>query len=250
MTGIKDQIMNIKILGTGGAINNGLPYNSFLINEDLLVESPPDIMNSLFREGVDRKKISAIYISHFHADHCFGLPFLLLRNFVDGYSIHVKIIGPEGIEERIMETCIIAFGAEHKMQNWIREHVSFREIGEGRDIKVNMQYRITPVKMFHSPDTYGFVLETEGKKTAYIADTYWEDSLLAYFEDVDTVIIDLNGDRTDKNKVHISEDDLMEYALPNIKKTDIIFHGTHLRENKISKNKRIRYLIPGEELKI
>ena len=43
--------MNIRMLGTGGAINNGLPYNSFIINEDLLIETPPDIMISLFREA-------------------------------------------------------------------------------------------------------------------------------------------------------------------------------------------------------
>lgn len=240
--------MIIKILGTGGAINNGLPYNSFIINEDFLVETPPDIMTSLFREGVDRQKISVIYISHFHADHCFGLPFLLLRNFVDGYSTDIKVLGPKGIGQRVMEICTLAFGAEHLMQKWIREHVTYEEIESGREI--NTQYKLKPVKMFHSPETYGFVLESEGKKTAYIADTYWEDSLLEYIKDADTVLIDLNGERSDKSKVHISEYDLEQHALPNLKKKDIKFYGTHLKVNKTSSNMNIQYLIPGEEIEI
>ncbi|MGD9159684.1 MAG: MBL fold metallo-hydrolase [Desulfobacteraceae bacterium] len=242
--------MIIKILGTGGAINNGLPYNSFIINEDLLVETPPDIMTSLFREGINRKNISAIYISHFHADHCFGLPFLLLRNFIDRYSTYIKMIGPKGIEQRVTEICTLAFGAEHLMMKWIKDHVTYEEIEHGREIKINTQYKLTPVKMFHSPETYGFVLESEGKKTTYIADTYWEDCLLEYIEDADTVLIDLNGEKSDKSKVHISEYDLEQHALPNLKKKDTIFFGTHLKVNKTSNNKNIRYLIPGEEIEV
>ena len=241
--------MQIKILGTGGAINNGLFYNSFLINEDLLVESPPDIMHSLFREKIDRSKVSAIYISHFHADHFFGLPFLILRNFIDGFSTDIKLVGPEGIEERIMETSIIAFGTEHPMQNWIRTHATFHELSEEREITVNAQYKITPIKMFHSPDTYGFILEYNDKKITYIADTYWDDSLLKHFENADVVIIDLNGEGAD-NKVHLSENDLIQYVLPKIKKPGIKFYGTHLKENKISENRSIRYLKPGDTLEI
>ncbi len=242
--------MKIRILGTGGAINNGLPYNSFIINDDFLVETPPDIMNSLFREGVDRQKISEIYISHFHADHCFGLPFLLLRNFADGYSTGIKITGPKGIEQRVTDICTLAFGAEHLMQKWIGKYITFEEIYKGKEIEINTQYKLTPVKMFHSPETYGFVLESEGKKTAYIADTYWEDSLLEYIRDADSVLIDLNGEKSDRAKVHISEYDLEQYALPNIKKKDIKFYGTHLKEEKSSKNMHIRYLLPGKVIEV
>ena len=242
--------MKIKILGTGGAINNGLPYNSFIINDEFLVETPPDIMNSLFRECIDRQKISTIYISHFHADHCFGIPFLLLSNFNDKYSSNTRMIGPAGIEKIITEMCTLAFGAEHRMQKWIREHIVYQEIENGKEIKIDALYKLTPFKTFHTPDTYGFMLESEGKKTAYIADTYWDDTLLEYIRDVDTVLIDLNGEKSDEAKIHISEHDLKKYALPKLKDKDIRFYGTHLKQNKISKNKNIRYLTPGEEIEV
>ena len=242
--------MKIKILGTGGAINNGLPYNSFIINGDLLVETPPDIMISLFREAINRREIKTIYISHFHADHCFGLPFLLLRNFIDKYLGDIRIIGPKGIEQRVTEICTLAFGAGHLMQEWISSHVIFQEIESNKNINIDNRYELTPVKMFHSPETYGFLLEAQGKKTAYIADTYWEESLLECMIDADSVVIDLNGEQSDTARVHISEHDLVQQALPKIKNKDIRFYGTHLKEDKSSNNKNIRYLKPGETIEV
>lgn len=239
--------MKIKILGNGGAINDGLPYNSFIINDDILVESPPDVVHSILRENIDPYKIRTIFISHFHADHYFGLPFLFLRNFFFGSKNSIELIGPQGIEDRVKEICIIAFGSKHPMQIWIDEHVIYKEIENGQEISIAPHYKLKPIEMFHFTDTYGFVLNSKGNKVAYFADTYWKDSLLEYIGGVNTIIIDLNGEKTDEKNVHISENDLLKYALPKIK-SSVKFYGTHLRENKISANESIQYLKIGDEI--
>lgn len=236
------------MLGTGGAINDGIPYNSFIVDDTLLVETPPDIMNSLYREGIERKDISAIYISHFHADHCFGLPFLLLKNFFDGYTSDIDIYGPEGLRQRVSELCTLAFGPESRMLSWVNTYVRCHEVKEGKEVKVCANYNLTPIRMFHSEETYGFNLNEEGKSLLYIADSYWDNSFLSYMDDADAVLIDLNGEKTDTVKVHISEDDLIEHALPYLKKREVIFYGTHLKTSKVSSNIKIRYLKPGDEL--
>ncbi len=41
--------MKLKIPWDGGALNDGLPYYSFMINNTILVETPPDIKISLQR---------------------------------------------------------------------------------------------------------------------------------------------------------------------------------------------------------
>lgn len=236
------------MLGTGGAINDGLPYNAFIVDDTLLVETPPDIMNSLYREGIDRNNISAIYISHFHADHCFGLPFLLLKNFFDGYTSAIDIYGPEGIKQRVLDLCALAFGPESKMLSWVNTYVRCHEVKEGKKVKVSAKYSVTPIKMFHSEETYGFNLDAGVKRLLYIADSYWDMSLLSCMDDADAILIDLNGEKTDTVKVHISEDDLVEHALPYLKNREVIFYGTHLKFSKVSSNKKIRYLKPGDEL--
>ncbi|NLA74980.1 MAG: MBL fold metallo-hydrolase [Deltaproteobacteria bacterium] len=242
--------MRIKILGTGGAINDGLPYNSFIVDNCLLVETPPDIMNSLYREGIDRRNISTIYISHFHGDHCFGLPFLLLKNFFDGYTDTIHIKGPAGIKKWVLDICSFAFGPENRMQDWVRTHIISEEVIEGRCITLGRGYSLTPIRMFHSAETYGFTLESQGKRLLYIADSSWDNSLLSYMDHADAVLIDLNGEKSDIVKVHISEEELAEHALPRFKDKKIIFYGTHLRANKVSDIKQIHYLQPGDEIVI
>ncbi|MBN1904688.1 MAG: MBL fold metallo-hydrolase [Deltaproteobacteria bacterium] len=242
--------MKLKMLGTGGAINDGLPYNSFIVDSTLLVETPPDIMNSLYREGIERRDISTIYISHFHADHCFGLPFLLLKNFFDGFTETINIKGPRGINKWVQDICALAFGPENRMQGWVSKNVICEEIIEGMAIRVGKVYTLTPLRMFHSQETYGFNLNAGGKRLLYIADSYWDMSLLKYMDDADAVLIDLNGEKSDTVKVHISEDDLVKHALPYIKNREMIFYGTHLKASKVSSNKKIRYMKPGDEIMI
>jgi ribonuclease BN (tRNA processing enzyme) len=238
--------MKIKILGNGGAINDGLSYNSFIIDENFLIEAPPDIMNGIFRENIELLKIKTVYISHFHADHYFGIPFLLLRCFMEESETDVKIIGPEGIEDRVKGICETAFGKDHPMQKWVEEYVTYEFIGE-TEIILNSHYILKTIPLFHSPETFGFILESGGKKVVYLADTYWKDTLLEYIDDSDAVIIDLNGEKNDKVKVHISEEDLITFALPNVK-SGIKFYGTHLKKNKVSDNNRIKYVKPGDEI--
>ena len=56
--------ITITILGNGGCLNTGLPYNAFVFNDTLLVEAPPDIMLSLQTVGVALDEIDTIFISH------------------------------------------------------------------------------------------------------------------------------------------------------------------------------------------
>ncbi len=88
--------MIIKILGNGGALNDGLPYNSYTIDEKILIETPPDIMVSLHRENIDIYSLEAIYISHLHGDHTFGFPFLALDLFRNACSGRWKREVPHG----------------------------------------------------------------------------------------------------------------------------------------------------------
>ena len=117
--------MTVQILGNGGAISDGLKYNSFVIDLHLLIEVPPDIIETLFSNSIPINQIEEIFISHLHGDHCFGFPFLALKQFFDGKNELIRLIGPKGIENRLKELTILAFGSDHPVMNWINSHYSF-----------------------------------------------------------------------------------------------------------------------------
>jgi ribonuclease BN (tRNA processing enzyme) len=98
--------MKIKILGNGGAINDGLPYNAFVINGTLLCETPPDIMLSINKNFVELSSINTIYISHLHGDHIFGLPFLIISAFFlhvgNDKKLSFIIVGPVHLKASLL----------------------------------------------------------------------------------------------------------------------------------------------------
>jgi hypothetical protein len=59
------------------------------------------------------------------------------------------------------------------------------------------------------------------------------------------VIIDLNGQKDDTHKVHLSIDDLLEYAIP-ITKGKTVYYGTHLKEEFKEYNDKIRCCKSGD----
>ena len=65
-------------LGTGNFLAPpGRYWNSFVIDGSVLVEPSPTALPHLRRCGFAVDDIEVVVVSHFHADHCFGWPFLL-----------------------------------------------------------------------------------------------------------------------------------------------------------------------------
>lgn len=253
LTGIYQ--MKIKILGNGGAISDGLPYNSFLIDDFFLAEAPPDLMNSLFREQVNLSKLRIVFISHVHADHYFGFPFLALRLFYDQAGRReggaIRIIGPQNITHRIKELCVIAFGDDHPLIPWLESKVECVETGPHEKIELENDLSIRTIPMSHFIETYGFSLyQNERMIFSYFADTLWSDELLPIVKSGPGVILaDLNGEPSDPVRLHLSESDLLERALPHCP-AGTVFYGTHLKVAKKSGLERIKYVNPGDVIDI
>jgi len=228
--------MNIKILGNGGAINDGLPYNAFVINSTLLCETPPDIMLSIHKNSIDLPSINTIYISHLHGDHIFGLPFLILSAFYLNVRtekiLSFKIVGPEGLESMAENLLDAAFTLNHPCFKWMKEFCTFLEITEMSKPGLLDGFQTSIFKLDHLIDTYGFALahEDESVDFAYVADTRWCESLHTVLNNKPRVVlIDLNGEDNDHKRVHLSTGDLMRKAIPLTGRQSKYF-GTHLRK--------------------
>lgn len=214
--------MEIKILGNGGGTNKGLKYNSFIINKKYLCELPPDIMYTLNKNKINIYKIETIFISHLHGDHIFGIPFLILELFYystnnNNKNINIKIFGPKNTKKHTEQLLALSFSKNHPSINWIDKNITFIEINEKSIISFIPDYNIKYFKLNHPINTYGFALYNNKNEIllSYMPDTLWDSEIKKILEKKPkAVIIDLNGQKNEKKKVHLSIDDLKEFALP------------------------------------
>ncbi len=237
--------MNIKILGNGGAINDGLPYNAFVVNSTLLCETPPDIMLSVHRNLIELPSIDTIYISHLHGDHIFGLPFLILSafylNFGTDKILSFKIFGPEGLKKTSENLVDNAFSRRHPCFEWMKKFCTFFEVNETSTPDLVDGFQASLFKLDHLINTYGFSLCHEDKRVdfAYVADTRWCESLRTLLNNKPRVVlIDLNGEDNDQERVHLSMGDLIRKAIPLTGKQTKYF-GTHLRKEFDTTDSRV-----------
>ena len=56
-------------------------YPGYLIDGTILLDCPPGTTKKLYRLGMDPCSITDVLVTHFHADHYFDLPFLILARY-------------------------------------------------------------------------------------------------------------------------------------------------------------------------
>ncbi len=60
--------------------------------------------------GLDPVDLDAVWLSHFHGDHCMGLPALLLRLHEEGRTKPLTVVGPPGVAEVVGRLSEMAYG--------------------------------------------------------------------------------------------------------------------------------------------
>jgi hypothetical protein len=243
--------MRIQVLGNGGAINEGLPYSSFVVDGILLCETPPDIMLSLHKHAIEISSIKTVYISHLHGDHTFGLPFLLLSAFFahvqDGRVSSYTIVGPHGLEKAAKGLVVSAFTARHPCLGWMKQFCAFVEIGVSSEPVLLKGYHTSVFQLDHLRPTLGFSLTNRAGTVefAYIADTRWCTAIRHVIQNQPRfVLVDLNGQENDPFPVHLSMRDLCEKALP-ITGENTTYYGTHLKREFQSAIPCVKCAKPG-----
>ena len=243
--------LTIKILGNGGCLNNGLPYNASILNGHFLIEAPPDIMLSLQTSHIAYEKIDTIFISHLHGDHAFGLPFLIISMWMKSLQASkqasLTILGPDGIEGYVQKLTEIAFTTSHPCYAWLEENIMFNIIHKDFEMTSD-DLTLSCFDVRHLIETYGFLLSVDNRHIfAYIADTRWcpqVERILGGKPKV--VLMDMNGG--DQN-IHVSLPEVVEKGLP-ITGSDVVIYGTHLVKEFESRHGNIRCAKPGEEIVI
>jgi ribonuclease BN (tRNA processing enzyme) len=189
------QVVRIEFLGSGNAFcPPGRLHSLVLIDRNLLVDAPPTLIPQLRRAELSPASIRALLITHWHADHIFGFPFLLLdRRYISDregeaeLSVHLH----SGGVERLSQLCDLAFPGS--LQEMLEERVAFNVQERGRVSGVEgWMYERFPV--CHVPETepHGYDLQHEsGLRLIHCGDSGPCDEIARRSEEADVVIIEL-----------------------------------------------------------
>ncbi|MEQ8472421.1 MAG: MBL fold metallo-hydrolase [Marinoscillum sp.] len=205
--------MKLTVLGCGDAFASEGRFNtSFLLSDtgkNILIDCGASSLIRLKQVGVSPLDIETIVITHFHGDHYGGLPFFVISNYVElKRSEPFTIIGPVGIEKRVMELQEAMYPGSSQMIDSMG--VVFREFEDGL-VTEEGDLSVYARMVVHSPDSnpHGVKVTWRNKVVAFSGDTEWAESLIDLASDSDVFIIECNNYHKD-SPGHLSYQTILE----------------------------------------
>ncbi len=187
------QSLEILFLGSGNAFASGRYWNSFLVNGRYLFDASPVVLPHLKQSDTALEDIEAVFISHFHGDHFFGLPFLLLEYAeMTNRSKDLTIIGPPGVQERVRAVTEAGFPNVPRKQKCYEER--YHDLGDGLEGEV-AGLKFVARRVDHVPDLdcYGFRVEVGERTVAYSGDSVMCDGLIELADGADVFVVECSG---------------------------------------------------------
>jgi ribonuclease Z len=251
MTTMRNKKINIELLflGSGNAFAPGRAYGSFLVDDRILFEATPTTLPALRELNIPLKDIEYLFISHFHGDHCFGLPFIFLDHyFVTKRKKPLTIIGPKGLKKLSYTLIDLAFPDTRK--RYSRNFpVKILEVSPGKEYSLKtMTFKV--FKMSHGKNyNLGFSLAYKKKRLAYSGDTGLGPSLLELLQGANIAVLEmtsLDGDYP----FHLNQENILEIRKQLPPETRLIL--THLpaltgKQEKALKQNPYGVLLPAED---
>jgi ribonuclease Z len=199
-------VTSVVFLGTGNFLAPDRYWNSFVVGGRVLVEPAPTALPHLRRAGVDAGDLEAVLVSHFHPDHTFGWPFLLLEVLRRDRDRPLWVVGPPGVEA-FLEELLELGGVPDILEAGRQADLRFVEVdGRWQDLG---SVRVRGVEVDHVPHLrcFGFLLEVDGRVLGYSGDTRPCDGLDELAARGDALVLECNGPHPGP-AIHMEVDDV------------------------------------------
>jgi ribonuclease BN (tRNA processing enzyme) len=221
----KQANIELLFLGSGNGFTPGRAYSSFLVDGRILFEAAPTTLPALNKLGILLEDIQYLFISHLHADHSFGLPFIFLDHyFITRRKNPLKIIGPKGLKKFSNDLMDLAFPETRNKysKNFPVEYleVSPRKAYALRDMTFKTY------QMFHfNTQVIGFNLFYKNRHLAYSGDTGLCPGLTALLDGANIAVLEMTS--TDSNfPSHLNMRNILEIRRQLPPETKLVL--THL----------------------
>jgi len=180
-----------------------------MINDDLLIDYPPDTYLHALNYGLPLHKIKNVLITHPHSDHLYLSDITMIRpgfsNLKDNSPLN--IYGSISVVENLRSSEIIC-----EMES--RNQLVIHEVKAFVPFFVD-EYRVTPLEADHAAPLVSFIylIEKDGKTVLYAHDTgYFPESTMTYLSEtkptVDFATFDCCYSLRHKDKGHMGFDEV------------------------------------------
>jgi ribonuclease Z len=158
--------MNLEafVLGSGGMMP--LPHRaltSVLLRREgelFLFDGGEGTQVSIRRLNLRWKKITAIFVSHMHADHVTGLPGILMLSSQVDRAEPLYIIGPPRLADYIDTN-------RRTLDMYINYEIIVREITEPGIVWKGEDFKVRAFPLRHTKTCYGYALEEDSRPGAF-----------------------------------------------------------------------------------
>lgn len=184
---------DLTFLGTGNFLAPGRYWNSFVLDGTILVEPAPTALPHLRRCGISVQALEAIFISHFHPDHTFGWPFLLLELLRHRDRRPLFVVGPPEVRAFLTEMTSLSGVAD--VQQAVEASLDLRYVEVDGAWQEAGPVRFRGVEVEHVPHLrcFGFLFDSAGRTIAYSGDTRPCPGLDELASASDVLVLECNG---------------------------------------------------------
>jgi len=183
--------MKIKFIGVGEAFDEELANTSIWVrtaesrNESsILFDCGFTVPPPFWKSCPEPDNLDAVWISHFHGDHFFGLPALLTRFWEMKRAKPLLILGQRGIDEMVVKTLKLAYSS---VMDRLAYDIRFLTVEPGEVVQAAGVTWRSAVNG-HSQRDLAVRIEAGGKTLFYSGDGLWTDETLSIALGVDLVI--------------------------------------------------------------
>lgn len=237
--------MNVTFIGTG-TIGSTKRANTSILIDNILFDCGMGTIKQFERLGNKVKDLDYVVISHFHADHFFDLPNLIIgkriRNELDK---KFYIVGPLGIRQKVYDMMILSFGDLGSLEEYA--NIEFIELAPNEPRNID-NYILTAYELKHGKalPNYGYLLEKDNKCVGYTGDTAICDNYYRMCEKANYMFADATTISESKFP-HISVNDLIKTAEQYI---SCNFYAVHREDYEIPETEKVNFPNDGDKISI
>jgi ribonuclease BN (tRNA processing enzyme) len=183
--------VRLVILGSGTAIPSGTRSSAGFWLEGagfkIRLDCGSGTVHSMARHGVDWKRLSHQFISHFHIDHVGELPALLFGFRVgmpEGRPEPLTLVGPAGLR-RLVEGWSSTYRYDFQT---LPVPVEIQELAPGSALELAPGAMLSVAKAPHTPESLAVRIDAHGRSVGYTGDTAPSPDLAKFFAGVDLLL--------------------------------------------------------------